>query len=128
MSTTKHLLEDEIQAEIEEISKMEIGSEKHKMASEALSKLVDKYNDMDKLELEYQDKYDGREAELSFKEKQLEYEQKDARIKNYLTATSICGGFLITIWGVCKSLKFEETGVFSSLISRGWVQKIIPKK
>lgn len=128
MSTTKHLLEDEIQAEIEEISKMEIGSEKHKMASEALSKLVDKYNDMDKLELEYQDKYDGREAELSFKEKQLEHEQKDARIKNYLTATSICGGFLITIWGVCKSLKFEETGVFSSLISRGWVQKIIPKK
>lgn len=128
MSTTKHLLEDEIQAEIEEISKMEIGSEKHKMASEALSKLVDKYNDMDKLELEYQDKYDGREAELSFKEKQLEYEQKDARIKNCLTATSICGGFLITIWGVCKSLKFEETGVFSSLMSRGWIQKIIPKK
>jgi hypothetical protein len=126
--STKKLLEEEIQSEIEEISKMEVGSDKHKAATEALAKLMDKYNEMDKLELEYQDKYDSREADRIMKEKQLEHDKKDAKVKNSLTAVSVGGGLLVTIWGICKSLKFEETGIYSSLISRGMIQKILPKK
>lgn len=126
--STKQLLEEEIQSEIEEISKMQVGSDEHKAATEALAKLVDKYNEMDKLELEYQDKYDSRETDRIMKEKQLEHDKKDAKVKNSLTAVSVGGGLLVTIWGICKSLKFEETGIYSSLISRGMIQKILPKK
>lgn len=126
--STKQLLEEEIQSEIEEISKMQVGSDEHKAATEALAKLMDKYNEMDKLELEYQDKYDSREADRIMKEKQLEHDKKDAKVKNSLTAVSVGGGLLVTIWGICKSLKFEETGIYSSLISRGMIQKILPKK
>lgn len=126
--STKQLLEEEIQSEIEEISKMQVGSDEHKAATEALAKLMDKYNEMDKLELEYQDKYDNREADRIMKEKQLEHDKKDAKVKNSLTAVSVGGGLLVTIWGICKSLKFEETGIYSSLISRGMIQKILPKK
>lgn len=133
--STKRLLEEEIQAEIEFISKLEIGSDSHKAASEALAKLLDKYNEMDKLDLEYQDKYEDREAERKhreaerkIKEKQLEHEKKDACVKNVLSCVSVGGGLIVTIWGICKSLKFEETGVYSSLISRGMIQKILPKK
>ena len=49
---TKQLLEKEIQDELEAIGGMEIGSEAHKAATETLTKLLDKYNDIDKLDLE----------------------------------------------------------------------------
>ena len=126
--STKKLLEEEIQAEIEEISKMEVGSDKHKAATEALAKLMDKYNEMDKLELEYQDKYDNREEDRRLKEKQLQHDKKDALVKNVLTGVSVVGGFALTIWGTCKSIKFEETGSFTTIMGRGFIQKLLPKK
>nr|DAI11816.1 MAG TPA: hypothetical protein [Caudoviricetes sp.] len=126
--STKKLLEEEIQSEIEEISKMEVGSDKHKAATEALAKLMDKYNEMDKLELEYQDKYDNREEDRRLKEKQLQHDKKDALVKNVLTGVSVVGGFALTIWGTCKSIKFEETGSFTTIMGRGFIQKLLPKK
>lgn len=126
--STKKLLEEEIQSEIEEISKMEVGSDKHKSATEALVKLMDKYNEMDKLELEYQDKYDNREEDRRLKEKQLQHDKKDALVKNVLTGVSVVGGFALTIWGTCKSIKFEETGSFTTIMGRGFIQKLLPKK
>lgn len=126
--STKKLLEEEIQSEIEEISKMEVGSDKHKAAIEALAKLMDKYNEMDKLELEYQDKYDNREEDRRLKEKQLQHDKKDALVKNVLTGVSVVGGFALTIWGTCKSIKFEETGSFTTIMGRGFIQKLLPKK
>lgn len=126
--STKKLLEEEIQSEIEEISKMEVGSDKHKAATETLAKLMDKYNEMDKLELEYQDKYDNREEDRRLKEKQLQHDKKDALVKNVLTGVSVVGGFALTIWGTCKSIKFEETGSFTTIMGRGFIQKLLPKK
>lgn len=133
--STKTLLEEEIQSEIEEISKLEVGSDKHKTASEALAKLLDKYNELEKTEIESQDKYDDREAErehreaeLALKEKQLKHEKRDAIIKNILTGATFVGGCALTIWGTKTSIKFEETGSFTTIMGRGFVQKLLPKK
>lgn len=126
--STRKMLEEEIQSEIELIGKLEVGSDSHKAATEALSKLLDKLNDMDKIEFEYQDRYETREEQSRLKKKELEQDRKDQRIKNTLTGVSVGGGLLVTVWGICKSLKFEEKGVYSSLISRGMINKILPKK
>ena len=75
---TKQLLEKEIQDELEAIGGMEIGSEAHKAATETLTKLLDKYNDIDKLDLEYQDKYESRENDRIMKEQQLKQEKTDS--------------------------------------------------
>ena len=133
--STKTLLEEEIQSEINEIGKLKVGSEEHKAASEALAKLLDKYNELEKTEIEAQDKYDDREAErehreaeLAFKEKQLKHEKRDAIIKNVLTGVTFVGGCVLTIWGTKVSIKFEETGSFTTIMGRGFVQKLLPKK
>ena len=133
--STKTLLEEEIQSEIDEIRKLSVGSEAHKAASEALAKLLDKYNELEKTEIEAQDKYDDREAErehreaeLAFKEKQLKHEKRDAIIKNILTGVTFVGGCALTIWGTKVSIKFEETGSFTTIMGRGFVQKLLPKK
>lgn len=133
--STKQLLEDEIQAEIDEISRLEVGSDKHKAATDALVKLLDKYNEMDKLEIESQDKYDDREAEREhreaehkLKEEQLKHDKRDAIIKNILTGATFVGGCALTIWGTKVSIKFEETGSFTTIMGRGFIQKLLPKK
>lgn len=133
--STKQLLEDEIQAEIDEISRLEVGSDKHKAATDALAKLLDKYNEMDKLEIESQDKYDDREAEREhreaehkLKEEQLKHDKRDAIIKNILTGATFVGGCALTIWGTKVSIKFEETGSFTTIMGRGFIQKLLPKK
>ena len=125
---TKQLLEKEIQDEFEEISGMEIGSEAHKVATEALTKLLDKYNDIDKLDLEYQDKYESRENDRIMKEQQLKHEKTDSLIKNILTGVVGIGVLCVTVWGTCKSIKFEETGTFTTIMGRGFIQRLLPKK
>ena len=129
--STKQLLEDEIQAEIDEISRLEVGSDKHKLATDALAKLLDKYNEMEKAEIESQDKYDDREAEREHREaeeEQLKHDKRDAIIKNVLTGATFIGGCALTIWGTKVSIKFEETGSFTTIMGRGFIQKLLPKK
>ena len=126
--SSKSLLDDEIRSEIEEISKIEVGSEKHKVSVDALSKLLDKSIELDKLDAEAQEKYESRIAENDLKHEQIKSEKRDRIVKNVLTGVSVIGGFGLTIWGTCKSLKFEETGVVTSIMGRGFIQKLLPKK
>lgn len=124
----KNLLDEEIRSEIEEISKIEVGSEKHKVSVDALSKLLDKSIELDKLDADAQEKYERRIAENDLKREQIKSEKRDQIAKNVLTGVSVIGGFGLTIWGTCKSLKFEETGVVTSIMGRGFIQKLLPKK
>ena len=124
----KSLLDEEIRSEIEEISKIEVGSEKHKVSVDALSKLLDKSIELDKLDADAQEKYESRIAENDLKREQIKSEKRDQIVKNVLTGVSVIGGFGLTIWGTCKSLKFEETGVVTSIMGRGFIQKLLPKK
>ena len=126
--SVKALLNDEIKDEIEQLRKVELGSDQHKIAADALTKLLDKSIEMDKLDLEYQDRFEAREAENELKQKEIEDEKKDRKVKNILTGVSVLGGFALTVWGTCKSIKFEETGSFTTIMGRGFIQKLLPKK
>ena len=124
----KSLVDEEIRSEIEEISKIEVGSEKHKASVDALAKLLDKSIELERLDVEAQEKYESRIAENELKMKQLKDEKRDRIVKNVLTGVSVVGGFGVTIWGTLKSLKFEENGVVTSIVGRGFIQKLRPKK
>ena len=126
--SVKALLNDEIKDEIEQLRKVELGSDQHKIAADALAKLLDKSIEMDKLDLEYQDRFEAREAENELKQKEIEDEKKDRKVKNILTGVSVIGGFALTVWVTCKSIKFEETGSFTTIMGRGFIQKLLPKK
>lgn len=126
--SVKRLLNEEIVSEIENLNKVPLGSEEHKIAADALAKLLDKSIEMDKLDLEYQDKADSREAANDLKRIEIEEEKKDRRVKNILTGVSVVGGFAVTIWGAIKSLEFEKTGTITTIMGRGFIQKLLPKK
>ena len=126
--SVKRLLNEEIVSEIENLNKVPLGSEEHKIAADALAKLLDKSIELDKLDLEYQDKADSREAANNLKRIEIEEEKKDRRVKNILTGVSVVGGFAVTIWGAIKSLEFEKTGTITTIMGRGFIQKLLPKK
>ena len=124
----KSLLDEEIRSEIEEVSKIEVGSDQHKVSVDSLAKLLDKHIELEKLEADAQEKYESRIAEQDLKREQIKNEKRDSIVKNVLTGVSVIGGFGLTVWGTCKSLKFEETGVVTSIMGRGFIQKLLPKK
>lgn len=137
--SVKNLLLSEIESQIEALDDLEFGSDAHKAAVDDLTKLLSKLNEMEKIESERQEAIKNREvetelkakqyeAENELKAKQIEEDKKDHFVKNCLTAVSVIGGFAVTIWGTYKSIKFEETGTITTIMGRGFINKLLPKK
>ena len=124
----EHLLDVEIDDEFEKLSKMEKGTEQYKATVDGLTKLLDRAIELDKIADEREHRKETQKSEELFRQQQFESERKDRWIKNGLTATGIIVPSLITIWGTLKSLKFEEEGTITTLIGRGFINKLLPKK
>ena len=71
---------------------------------------------------------ENAKSERIMKEKQLEDEKKDRLIKNVISVAGIVLPIAVTIWGTKVSLKFEEEGTFTTIMGRGFIQKLLPKK
>ena len=122
------LLVDELDAEFQTLRTAEVGSDEHRAAGDMLAKLLDRKIEMDKVKNDALDKEAIRKNEQLLKEKQFEDEKKDRLIKNILNAAGIALPLLVTIWGTKVSLKFEEEGTFTTIMGRGFINKLLPKK
>lgn len=120
----KTQLEKEIEILFEALKDMEVGTEEHTKASNDVTKLLDKYNEMIRNDYDYWNQRETRERECEIKEKQMEDDRKDRRVKNWLTGISIGGGFGLTVWGTLKSFKFEETGSLTTSAGREFIKKL----
>jgi hypothetical protein len=124
----KTLFEEVIRNEIEELQDMEVGTDEHKTAIDCVVKMTDRYIELDKMDNEFREKEQDREIEKDFKQKEMDEERKDRLIKNCLTAASIVTGVGLTVWGTLKTLKFEEEGTVTTIMGRGFINKLLPKK
>jgi hypothetical protein len=124
----KTLLEKEINDEFEELGKTAIGSDEYKTTVDGLTKLMDRAIELEKSEAERADRKAAQESELELKAQQLEDEKKDRKVKNWLTAAGIIIPTGVTIWGTIKSIKFEQEGTITTIMGRGFINKLLPKK
>ena len=122
------LLNEEICSELEELKKIEPGSEEYRARVAGVTMLIDRSIEMDKLALEYEDRAENRENDIDLKLKQMDEERKDRLIKNLLTVAGIAIPSIITIWGTVKSFEFEKEGTITTIMGRGFIQKLLPKK
>lgn len=124
---------------------------------DGVTKLMDRAIEIKKLEIEHEDKVRNHEAELCLKTKQLESElelktkqldeqiearrienadklrqfEEDRKHRRIQTGISIAGIVLpivVTIWGTKKSFEFEKEGTITTIMGRGFVNKLLPKK
>jgi hypothetical protein len=121
-------LRDEIMDEVEQLKKLEVGTEAYKVTVDGVTKLMDRAIEFEKLSIESQDRVEAREIENDFKQQQFEDERKDRIVKNVLTGLSIFIPVGVTVWGTFKTLKFEETGTVTTSMGRGFISKLLPKK
>lgn len=113
----KDRLNEELTAELDKLSSTPYANEEYGKVKDTVSMLFDKKIEMDKVE-----------SEQLIKKQQLEDEKKDRLIKNIMTAAGIALPLLVTIWGTKVSLKFEEEGTFTTIMGRGFINKLLPKK
>ena len=121
----QRLLREEIESEFKELSTITPGGENYKVAVDGITKLMDRAIEMEKNEIDRQDRIDARDSENEFKTKQMEDEKKDRFVKNLLTGVGTIGGLVVTIWGAKKAWKFEETGTVASPVGRSFINKLI---
>lgn len=127
----KEKLDEEIQSLLEDLQNVEHGSDEYKAKLDDVSKLIDKRNDIDKIELETAKQRLNEEIEQRKIEKEQElndYNKKQDIIKHAISIGSIVIPVFLTVWGTYKTLKFEETGTVTTIMGRGFVNKLIPKK
>lgn len=124
----EELLHEEIESELKCLKDLEIGTEQYKITVDGLVKLVDRAIEIDKLNLEAEEKSKNRLNDVDFKQKQIEEERKDRLIRNCISAAGIVIPSLITIWGTLKTFKFEEDGTITTVMGRGFINKLLPTK
>lgn len=122
--TMKTMLKEEIREEIEALGKMEVGSEGYEKTVNGLTKLMDRAIEMDKLEVEQEEKEKDREIETDLKILQMEDEKKDRKTRNIISIFGLAIPTGLTIWGTLKSLKFEETGTVTTNAGRAFINKL----
>ena len=128
MTNIETLLHEEIQDGFDALSKMERRPEIHKTTVDEVAKLFDKAIEIEKIEVEAKEKAKAREIEASLKRVQMEEDRKDRRFKNGIAVGGIVLPLAVTIWGTFKTLKFEEEGTVTTIMGRGFINKLIPKK
>lgn len=135
----KNLLEKEIESQFEALDTLDYGSVEHVTAVDELTKLLSKHNELTKIELEHREAVNNREADIDLKvkqiladnelkERQMKDEKVDRIVKNTLTVFSLLVGTGLTIWGTKVSIDFEKTGTITTIMGRGFINKLLPKK
>lgn len=120
----KKALYQEIEDEFQVLSEIKVGTDEYKSSVDGLTKLLDRAIEIEKHEAEMKE----REAERIAKNIQVAEEQKDRVVKNYISAGGVVLPLLVTIWGTLKSFKFEQDGTITTIMGRGFINKLLPKK
>ena len=124
----KTILLEEIEDELNDLTKVSLGSEEYKASVDGIAKLMDRAIEMERMDRETKDKVDERENENQNQKTQDKFETRDRLIKNCIAVAGIVIPTVVTIWGTNKSLKFEEDGTITTIMGRGFINKLLPKK
>lgn len=118
------MLHKQLATELSEMEKTEIGSDQRRAAVDELTKLMDRAIKMEELGIERE----AKENDRLLKIQQMDEDRKDRLVKNCMTAAGIILPVMLTVWGTLTSLKFEEEGTVTTIVGRGFVNKLLPKK
>lgn len=124
----KQLLRDEIESELGELGKLELGSDEYRKTVEGVTKLIDKTIEIDRVEMESDEQYEKRKIETQLKLQQMEDEKKDRRVKNIISGAGVLLPLGVTIWGALKSWEFEKEGTVTTSFGRMFMNCFRPKK
>lgn len=153
MNEIENLLRDEVVSELESLNEIEKGTAEYKAVVDGIIKLADRAIEIEKIEIEKSEKAMTRENaaalvvyerelkerqvkeaaeqaefEKKLKLKQMEDERKDRLVKNGIALAGIILPLVLAVWGTYKSFEFEKDGTVTTIMGRGYINKLLPKK
>lgn len=123
----EEMLRDEISEELKGLKDLELGKEDYKVAVDGVTKLTDRLIEMQKLEADIDEKNRRNESDDELKKKQMKYTRNDNIVKNVISVAGIVIPTVLTAWGTIKSFEFEKEGTITTLIGRGFINKLLKK-
>ena len=112
--SVNRILDEEIVSELENLARVQIGSEEYIANVDGVVKLLDRKINLEKTEAERTDRIECRDAEMDLKLKQMKEDKNDRYLKHGITIVTT-GGLAWLYWKAFKaSMKFEETGTIAS--------------
>lgn len=121
-------LHEEIAKELDELGKIQLGSDEYRGVVDGVTKLMDRAIEIERLDMELQDKEETRHTDEDLRLKQMNDENKDRIVKNLISVMSFVVPTAVTIWGTIKTIEFEKEGTITTIMGRGFVNKLLPKK
>ena len=121
------LLHEEIKDEFDELSKLEVGSDKYKITVDGITKLVDRAIEIDKLNTESEDRSDQRNIDADMKAKQMKEDSIDRIVRNSIAIAGIVIPTALTIWGTITTLEFEKEGTITTASGREFIKKLFKR-
>lgn len=121
-------LHDEISRELDILEGMGGGTESYKALVDGVTKLTDRAIEIDKFNAEVEAKAETQKFENELKLRQMKEERIDRIVKNCLTAAGILLPLGITVWGTKASFEFEKEGTVTTIMGRGFINKLLPGK
>lgn len=122
------LLHAEIRDELEHLKEVEAGTEQYRTSVDGVTKLLDRAIEIDKFNAEVKEKEENRDFDTQLRLTQAKDEKRDRIVKNAIAIGGILIPTIVTIWGTLASFKFEEEGSISTIMGRGFINKLLPKK
>ena len=127
MSVRSNLVE-EFESELEELSKMEVGTDTYRATVDGVTKLADRIIEIDKIEKENSVNIDTQEQEYAIKAQQLKDEKKDRFIKNCIAIGTFIGGVAVYGLAFIASTNFEREGTFTTEGGRSSLRQLLKLK
>ena len=127
MSVRSNLVE-EFESELEELSKMEVGTDTYRATVDGVTKLADRIIEIDKIEKENSVKIDTQEQEYEIKAQQLKDEKKDRFIKNCIAIGTFVGGVLVYGLAFIASTNFEREGTLTTEGGKSSLRQLLKLK
>lgn len=128
--STKTLLSAEIESEFNELSKIEVGSDEHKVAVDAITKLLDREIELKKLDLEERkaaDDFELEKSKIEVEQTKTVIEKKNNIAQNWLNGLGIAIPAGLTVWGAITSMKFETLGTITTYAGRNFFNRLFKK-
>lgn len=124
----RKMLEEEIKAEIRDLSTLEPGSKEKSTAIEDLAKLYKLRIEETKNEWDFDEKYESRDSDIQFKKDQLEEQVKDRYFRFGVEVAGIILPLIFYAAWMKRGFKFEETGTYTSTTFRSLFNRFKPTK
>ena len=122
------LLNKEIEEDIEALGGVDFGSDEYKSGVDSVTKLIDRAIELKKIDVELAEKVESRNIDNELKKKQMSESKADRIVGHIITAAGIIIPVIVTIWGTKASFKFEQEGTVTTIMGRGFINKLLPKK